>query len=62
MLNLEVMMFLVRNFWNSGHSLYMDNYYKSGNLATRLLNKIHSVQKQLVGDRVGNPPEVINQT
>lgn len=54
----KVVMFLMRNFLNSGHSLYMDNYYNSCNLAKELLNKNTFCTGTIRKDRIGNPPEV----
>lgn len=55
----KVVMFLMRNYLNSGHSLYMDNYYNSCTLAKELLNKNTFCTGTIRKDRRGNPPEVI---
>ncbi|XP_050303772.1 piggyBac transposable element-derived protein 4-like [Anthonomus grandis grandis] len=35
----NVVLHLIRNYWDKGHSLYMDNYYNSVALARQLLEK-----------------------
>lgn len=35
----NVVLHLMRNYWDKGHSLYMDNYYNSVTLARQLLEK-----------------------
>lgn len=56
----KVVLLLMRNFLNSGHSLYMDQYYNSYSLAKNLLSNNTFCTGTLRKDRVGNPREVID--
>ncbi|KAH9636406.1 hypothetical protein HF086_006166 [Spodoptera exigua] len=56
----KVIRLLVANYLNNGHSLYVDNYYSSVDIAEELLNKKMHVTGTLNFNRKGNPKQVIN--
>ncbi|XP_050516259.1 piggyBac transposable element-derived protein 4-like [Diabrotica virgifera virgifera] len=56
----RVVLHLMRNFFDHGHSLHMDNYYNSYNLAKLLLDKNSFCTGTLRKDRKGCPKNVVD--
>ncbi|KAJ8933964.1 hypothetical protein NQ314_013679 [Rhamnusium bicolor] len=55
----KVVMKLLQHKLNSGHSVYMDNYYNSCTLARELLDNQTFCTGTLRADRKGNPKDVV---
>lgn len=55
----KVVMHLLNHYLNKGHSVFMDNYYNSCDLATTLLSNKTYCTGTLRSDRKGTPKEVV---
>lgn len=55
----KVVMFLMRNFLNNEHSVYMDNFYNSCSLVKNLLSHNTFCTGTLRQNSTGNPPEIV---
>ncbi|KAJ8967170.1 hypothetical protein NQ314_003059 [Rhamnusium bicolor] len=56
----KVVLGLMENHLNCGHSIFMDNFYVSVGLAKELLRKKIYCTGTLRGNRKGNPKEIVN--
>ncbi|KAJ8930163.1 hypothetical protein NQ314_017059 [Rhamnusium bicolor] len=56
----KVVQGLMENHLNCGHSIFMNNFYVSVDLAKELLRKITYCTGTLRGNRKGNPKEIVN--
>ncbi|KAG5879091.1 hypothetical protein JTB14_033764 [Gonioctena quinquepunctata] len=56
----KVVLHLMRNYLHSGHSLYMDNFYNSYDLAETLIGQGTFCTGTLRKDRNGSPGDIVN--